>query len=208
MQMVGFDPGLSGAVACLTDSTTIRAGTMLPTWKPKYKQLIDASELKAWLDRTLDPAAPFLFVLEAVSPHAKQGLASSFAFGRDRSRCRHLRGSDGLAGPYPMEAGARAHYGQAGCCSPRNGDLRARDCRTAVHAQEASWDRGSGANRTLPIPAALRRDLITGAAWLAALAQIRNVAHWGKGPHTARHSPPRPRQEMPLAGAKEAARRD
>ena len=77
--LIGIDPGASGGVAIVRDGM-FRGGIRMPTMKQKTRTIVDAFQLGQWLDdQTEDWTA---FVIEQVSAMPRQGVASSFNFGR------------------------------------------------------------------------------------------------------------------------------
>ncbi|WP_333824270.1 hypothetical protein [Pinisolibacter sp.] len=76
--IVGFDPGLSGAGAVVTPSGDLVAVFDLPMMGEGKAARIDANLLA----RLIEEFAPASAVAEQVGAMPKQGVASTFAFGR------------------------------------------------------------------------------------------------------------------------------
>lgn len=78
MITIGIDPGLSGAVAALTDSGEFIDVNDLPVIRDRSLAWIDGDLLRMML---LTYIGPKRVVIERVSAMPKQGVASSFQFG-------------------------------------------------------------------------------------------------------------------------------
>jgi len=79
MIVFGIDPGATGGLAVLRDGSLIDAMRM-PTVVVRGKPAVDGSVLHEWMYDHLDGGA--LFVLEHVHAMPRQGVSSSFQFGR------------------------------------------------------------------------------------------------------------------------------
>lgn len=80
--IVGIDPGKTGGVAVLGGGGLMHAGSrmfMLSTGNKR--EAVNATALRDWLD-THAPLGVGRFVIEQVSAMPRQGVASSFNFGR------------------------------------------------------------------------------------------------------------------------------
>lgn len=93
MKILGIDPGQSGGLAIVDVSQPIMpdvvAGIRMPTMQIRAKKAMDVKTIENWLaDEVIDVA-----VLEQVSSMPRQGVASSFQFGRSFGAieyCAHL----------------------------------------------------------------------------------------------------------------------
>ena len=83
MQILGIDPGITGGVAVVSAWRPYRApiiedGMRMPVTSHRSKKLVDAKKLFEWLSNfDIDVA-----VVEWVHAMPKQGVSSSFSFGR------------------------------------------------------------------------------------------------------------------------------
>jgi crossover junction endodeoxyribonuclease RuvC len=81
-RIVGIDPGLKGGMAMLEPDGTYVDGIRTPVLKRGKQTLIDASALRRWLHTSVDGHLVTQFVVEDVHSMPKQGLSSTFTFGR------------------------------------------------------------------------------------------------------------------------------
>lgn len=83
MRVLGVDPGQSGGLAVIDGAELVDAIRM-PTYQFKGKAVIDGRAIINWLaDIEPDRPAPFdCAVIEAVHAMPRQGVTSSFQFGR------------------------------------------------------------------------------------------------------------------------------
>lgn len=82
---VGIDPGLSGALAVLTDAGRLVDVVSMPTEPHGKSRRVSGREVRAWLEGITEATegAPFtLCVLEQVASRPGQGAPSVFTFGR------------------------------------------------------------------------------------------------------------------------------
>jgi crossover junction endodeoxyribonuclease RuvC len=86
MVVCGIDPGLTGALAFLRDNDTITVYLMPVLRASATKREIDMTALTALLVEY----KPSLVILERVHAMPKQGVASSFQFGRSLGRIEGL----------------------------------------------------------------------------------------------------------------------
>ena len=82
MQILGIDPGITGGVAVISATGTrppiIEDGMRMPVTLHRSKKLVDGKRLFEWLSSfDIDVA-----VVEWVHAMPKQGVSSSFSFGR------------------------------------------------------------------------------------------------------------------------------
>ena len=92
MTIVAFDPGLSGAVAFVSNDGTLIDCTDLPTIGEKTQRRIDAANLAAII-RQHDPTRA---VIEAVGARPGQGVSSMFRFGQSLGTIAGVCGALGL----------------------------------------------------------------------------------------------------------------
>jgi crossover junction endodeoxyribonuclease RuvC len=79
MRVLGVDPGQSGGLAILHGGRLVK-GTRMPIVKIRGKAQVDARAVVRWWD---DCLVPFdVAVIEAVHAMPRQGVSSSFQFGR------------------------------------------------------------------------------------------------------------------------------
>lgn len=76
MQILAFDPGLSGAVALLKDHSLLSVADM-----PTFEKEVNPSALDDWLAENVQGQVDAAFV-ERVSAMPGQGVASTFKFGQ------------------------------------------------------------------------------------------------------------------------------
>ena len=102
--VIGIDPGMSGGVAILTSPTTFFYGFTMPVWKPKNKNIIQAFDLQEQINkvlhaidmRPLDATAGDLeFAIEEVAAMPKQGVMTTFQFGRAMGAVEAIAGTYG-----------------------------------------------------------------------------------------------------------------
>jgi len=74
--ILGVDPGQNGGLALVEDGVLVN-GIRMPTLKHRQKKVIDAGEVMMFLRGRLG-----LIVIESVHAMPKQGVSSSFQFGR------------------------------------------------------------------------------------------------------------------------------
>lgn len=108
--IVGIDPGLDGGVAVLTPEDELIATVMPVLGTGAGRREVDIKELDVWLDGALRevPIVGFhkvLVVLEKVGPMPKQGVTSTFTFGRDYGKLLALAALNGwsLENPMPQQ---------------------------------------------------------------------------------------------------------
>lgn len=95
VQILGIDPGKSGGLAVVT-RTELVDGIRMPVMKVGQKDAVDGRALWRWLEGHAIDAV----VIEAVHAMPRQGVTSSFQFGR------MLGGVEAIA----MATGAPVHY--------------------------------------------------------------------------------------------------
>lgn len=95
VQILGIDPGKSGGLAVVT-RTELVDGIRMPVMKVGQKDAVDGRALWRWLEGHAIDAV----VIEAVHAMPRQGVTSSFQFGR------MLGGVEALV----MATGAPVHY--------------------------------------------------------------------------------------------------
>ena len=79
MRVIGIDPGATGGVAVLEDGKLIDA-MMMPIIHANGKTSVDSAILTDWLYQHL--VGDCTFVIEAVHAMPRQGVSSSFQFGK------------------------------------------------------------------------------------------------------------------------------
>lgn len=79
-QFIGIDPGLNGAVACI-DGDAVWVERVPTVHLAKRRQPVIMGMVKL-LERAFYPTLTSFAILEAVHSMPKQGVASSFSFGR------------------------------------------------------------------------------------------------------------------------------
>lgn len=89
MHIIGIDPGLTGAIAIYTPKIEVWYTALLPTIRVnKNKRRLDSRELSRMLKRYAEVAecnlgsTEYLAIVEDVHSMPKQGVASSFNFGK------------------------------------------------------------------------------------------------------------------------------
>lgn len=95
MTIIGIDPGLDGAIACLTDKG-IRLYPM-PTIKLDKGRQVDAYQLAAALQIEALTGDRCYVILEKVHAMPKQGVTSMFNFGMSYGICLGVIGGLGLS---------------------------------------------------------------------------------------------------------------
>jgi crossover junction endodeoxyribonuclease RuvC len=80
--VVGIDPGQKGGVAVLNPAGDFVGGFRMPLIEHRGKKLVDATGLGHKLEALIPERAVAAFVVEQVNAMPKQGVASSFQFGR------------------------------------------------------------------------------------------------------------------------------
>lgn len=86
--IIGIDPGLSGAVACLDVSTHDVTILDMPTYKGKTgKVVVNSMELLEILEPPSSEPGSVFAVLEQVWARPKEGVSSAFRFGRAYEAC-------------------------------------------------------------------------------------------------------------------------
>jgi len=78
--ITGIDPGLTGGIVTIADNGTLYSKDVMPLCKIKEKVQLDLDELGKILSAV--QGLNRYFVLEKVASMPKQGVASSFKFGR------------------------------------------------------------------------------------------------------------------------------
>jgi crossover junction endodeoxyribonuclease RuvC len=84
MIIIGIDPGQTGGVAVLEDGK-FSAGIRMPILQQGKRKMLDSRELFRWYRQivpTYRGTPPLEFVIEQVSAMPRQGVTSSFSFGR------------------------------------------------------------------------------------------------------------------------------
>lgn len=77
--IIGIDPGKTGGIAWLGPNYTLQHGMRMPMIKHGNRDMVDIRALDAAYDNLPDPDR---IVVEAVNAMPKQGVSSSFNFGR------------------------------------------------------------------------------------------------------------------------------
>tara|TARA_R110000772_G_scaffold67964_2_gene150550 strand:- start:432 stop:884 length:453 start_codon:yes stop_codon:yes gene_type:complete len=76
--IIGIDPGISGGVSAVDRDGRFLTGIRMPVLRHRGKALVDARTL----DRFLNRLGPERIVIEQVHAMPRQGVTSSFTFGR------------------------------------------------------------------------------------------------------------------------------
>ena len=97
--VVAVDPGISGGVAVLTSPTHVHCGFTMPVWKPKNKNLVQAFDLNEKLRAAFAAIGQgpegLEFVIEEVAAMPKQGVVTTFQFGRALGAAEAIAGTFG-----------------------------------------------------------------------------------------------------------------
>ena len=79
MIVLGVDPGATGGLALVHSQTRqLIGGRRMPSMKVRGKSIVDAGEVHHWLDAV----KPSFAIVEQVHAMPRQGVSSSFSFGR------------------------------------------------------------------------------------------------------------------------------
>jgi hypothetical protein len=97
---LGIDPGLDGGIAALFDDGRVLACWPMPTVTDGKRRHVDAHELVRLVGKIRNGGPIGLAVLEQVSAMPKQGVSSTFAFGRSLGVIEGLLA--GLLVPYTL----------------------------------------------------------------------------------------------------------
>jgi crossover junction endodeoxyribonuclease RuvC len=90
MIILGIDPGISGGLVLVRAHTSghiIESGMRMPTVRCGKKKIVDAREINLWL---IEVPRIDVAVVESVHAMPKQGVSSSFSFGRNTGAVESL----------------------------------------------------------------------------------------------------------------------
>jgi len=82
MLRIGIDPGFKGGLAALRPDGSLMDGIRMPVTSIRKREVIDTKALTRWLQTLYDHVSDVEIVIEAVHSMPKQGVASTFKFGR------------------------------------------------------------------------------------------------------------------------------